>query len=101
MVALFDSEAAYSGGQPAQAVRIAADGVAPQAVFGGLKPGRYAIKAFHDVNGDGKLDTNPFGAPTEPYAFSNNAHANMAPASWADAAFTVTAGANAQAIVIE
>ena len=101
MVALFDSEAAYSGGQPARAVRIAADSATPQAVFSGLKPGRYAIKAFHDVNADGKLNTNPFGAPVEPHAFSNNAHADMAPASWNDAAFTVTPGANAQAIVIE
>jgi uncharacterized protein (DUF2141 family) len=101
MVALYDSEAAYSGGQPVQAVRIAANGAATQTVFAGLKPGRYAIKAFHDLNSDGKLNTNPFGAPTEPFAFSNNAQANMGPPSWSDAAFTVAAGANAQTIVIE
>ena len=101
MMALFDSEGAYSGGQPVRAVRIAASGAAVQTVFAGLKPGRYAIKAFHDLNGDGKLNTNPFGVPTEPYAFSNNAHANMAPPGWSEAAFTVTAGANAQTIVIE
>jgi uncharacterized protein (DUF2141 family) len=101
MVALYDSEAAYAGGQPVQAVRIAAGAAALTTVFPGLKPGRYAIKAFHDLNGDGKLNTNPFGAPTEPFAFSNNAQANMGPASWADAAFTVAAGANAQTIVIE
>jgi uncharacterized protein (DUF2141 family) len=101
MVALFDSEAGYKGGQSVGAVRIGASGAGVQTVFAGLKPGRYAIKAFHDVNGDGTLNTNPFGAPTEPYAFSNNAKANMGPPSWADAAFTVTAGANAQTIVIE
>jgi len=101
MVALYDSEAAYAGGQPAQATRIAADIGGAQAVFAGLKPGRYAIKAFHDLNGDGRLNVNPFGAPTEPYAFSNNAHANMAPPSWSEAAFTVGAGANVQTIVIE
>ena len=101
MVALFDSEAAYSGGQPVQAVRIAASAGSVQTVFAGLKPGRYAIKAFHDLNGDGKLNANPFGAPTEPFAFSNNAKANMGPPSWGEAVFTVTAGANAQSIVIE
>ena len=101
MVALYDSEASYTGGKPLQAARVAADGATLTTVFPGLKPGRYAIKAFHDLNGDGKLNTNPFGAPTEPYAFSNNAQGNMGPASWADAAFTVAAGANAQTIVIQ
>ena len=101
MVALYDSEAAYGGGQPLQAARVAVGGASAIAVFPGLKPGRYAIKVFHDLNGDGKLNTNPFGAPTEPYAFSNNAQGNMGPASWADAAFTVAAGANAQTIVIQ
>jgi uncharacterized protein (DUF2141 family) len=32
----------------------------------------YAIAAFHDLNNNGELDTNMFGIPTEPYAFSNN-----------------------------
>ncbi|MEM1357929.1 MAG: DUF2141 domain-containing protein, partial [Bacteroidota bacterium] len=31
------------------------------------KPGRYVLAAYHDVNGNGKLDTNLFGAPAEPY----------------------------------
>lgn len=35
-----------------------------------LKYGTYAIALFHDVNGNGKLDQNMFGVPTEPYAFS-------------------------------
>ena len=69
--------------------------------FKDLAPGRYAIKAFHDVNGDGKMATNPFGMPTEPFAFSNNAHGNMGPAKWADAAFEVKAGANTQTIDID
>ena len=32
--------------------------------------GRYALAAYHDVNGNGKLDKNFFGIPTEPYGFS-------------------------------
>jgi uncharacterized protein (DUF2141 family) len=34
--------------------------------------GAYAIALYQDQNGNGKLDTNIFGIPTEPYAFSNN-----------------------------
>lgn len=32
--------------------------------------GRYALAAYHDVNGNGKLDKNLWGIPTEPYGFS-------------------------------
>ena len=34
------------------------------------KAGTYVIAAFHDLNGNGKLDRNMFGIPTEPYGFS-------------------------------
>ena len=51
-----------------------------------------------DLNGDGEMNTNPFGIPTEPYAFSNNARGQFGPASWADAVFTVGAGETAQQI---
>ena len=57
------------------------------------------MRAFHDVNGDGRMNTNPFGMPTEPFAFSNNARGNMGPASWDRAEFAA-AGAVAQTIVI-
>ena len=70
-------------------------------VMPGLAPGVYAIKAFHDVNGDGKMNANPFGIPTEPFAFSNNAAASMGPAKWAEARFEVKAGANTQTIDID
>ncbi len=37
-----------------------------------LPYGTYVLAVFHDINNNGKLDTNVFGIPTEPYAFSNN-----------------------------
>ncbi len=54
-----------------------------------LPPGEYAIRIMHDVNGNDELDTNFVGAPTEPFAFSNNARAMFGPASWEDARFTL------------
>jgi uncharacterized protein (DUF2141 family) len=41
-------------------------------VFEGLPPGRYAVAAYHDVDGNGRLDTRMLGLPSEPYGFSND-----------------------------
>ena len=37
-----------------------------------LSYGDYVVALFHDVNGNGKLDQNALGVPTEPYAFSKS-----------------------------
>lgn len=66
--------------------------------FADLPEGEYAIKMFHDVNGDGKMNTNPFGMPTEPFAFSNNAVGNTGPAKWDAARFAVSAPVTTQNI---
>ncbi len=44
-----------------------------------LSSGSYSVEAFHDQNNNGKLDTNPFGIPKEPYGFSNNVRGNFGP----------------------
>ena len=98
MVALFDSQVAYDGsGDPVRVARVDASAAAVQAVFENLPTGDYAMKAFHDVDDDGRMATNPFGMPTEPFAFSNNAVGNMGPAGWDRAHFSV-AGDTAQMI---
>jgi uncharacterized protein (DUF2141 family) len=97
MVALFNSQAAYGGGAP---VAVAAVDVAAgehSATFADLPAGDYAAKMYHDVDGDGRMNTNPFGLPTEPYAFSNNAVGNMGPAGW-DRAHFAASGAVTQTI---
>lgn len=102
MLSLAGSPEAYDNQAPAAGqAMVPATGETIIATFSGLAPGRYAIKAFHDVNGDGKMAANPFGMPTEPFAFSNNAHGVMGPAKWPDASFEVKAGANAQTISID
>lgn len=53
----------------------------------GLAPGRYALAVFHDLNGNGKLDANLLGIPTEPYAFSNGATAKWSSPGFEEAAF--------------
>ena len=55
--------------------------------IGGLAPGRYALAVFHDLNGNGKLDTNLLGVPTEPYGFSNINSAKWGSPNFDEAAF--------------
>ncbi|MEM1379535.1 MAG: DUF2141 domain-containing protein [Pseudomonadota bacterium] len=93
MIALYGSAEAYDGGgEPVRAVRVPVEGVSMRATFTDLEPGQYAARAFHDLNGDGDLNTNPMGRPIEPFAFSNGAQAQFGPPSFADAAIDVPAG---------
>jgi uncharacterized protein (DUF2141 family) len=45
----------------------------------GLKDGEYAVAMIHDENGNGKLDTNFIGIPTEGLGVSNNPRLTGAP----------------------
>ena len=58
-------------------------------IFKDVAPGRYAISAFHDLDGDEVLSTNLLGIPSEPFGFSNNAAGSFGPPDFEDAAFTV------------
>ena len=61
-------------------------------VFSDLADGQYAVKVFHDENGNHSLDTNMLGVPSEGYGFSNNA-GSFGPASFKDASFSLQADA--------
>jgi len=98
LIAVFDSKIAYETDKPVR--RLAAQPGKPVRLDG-LQPGRYAIKSFHDIDGDGRMGTNPFGIPTEPFAFSNNARGSMGPASWEAAAFDVPAAGATQTLVLK
>lgn len=58
--------------------------------FFNVPEGDYALRMFRDINNNGKLDTNAFGIPIEPYAFSNNARGAFGPPSFGDAKFIVS-----------
>lgn len=91
MLALFEGEARFL--QPDGAVddqRVEADRSLVSMTFRNVAPGRYAISVVHDENGNGKLDRNLVGIPTERFGFSNDAFGNAAPPAFAKAAFDVT-----------
>jgi uncharacterized protein (DUF2141 family) len=101
LAAVYASEAAYGGGAPIRAVKAEIANGAASVEIPGLAPGSYAVKSFHDLNGDGKLAFNMFGLPTEPVAFSNNAKIKGKAPSWSETAFAVGAGRTTQSITID
>lgn len=96
MVALHDQKG-WSGAPLARA-RVAVAAKTVTLTLPAPAPGRYGVKLFHDVNGDGKMETNLMGFPTEPVGFSNDAPIRLGPPSFADAAFDVGPSGAAQTI---
>ncbi len=89
-VALIGSGEAWDGkGKPAGFTGGPPDGDATLTLnFADLAPGSYALRVMHDENGNGKLDTNVVGMPTEGYGFSNNPRV-MRAATFEEARFEV------------
>lgn len=58
--------------------------------FKNLPAGEYAIMVFHDVNGNGELDTNLFGMPSEPWGGSLQGKQLFGPPQWEDARFELS-----------
>lgn len=54
-----------------------------------IPDGNYAVAVFHDKNGNGKLDTNFLGIPTEPVAFSKAKMKTFGPPKFEECAFPI------------
>ncbi len=89
VAAIYDSEGTwlktYLKGERVQA------GPRVLLVFRGLPEGRFGITAFHDENGNGKLDANALGLPTELYGFSRDARGVFGPPKFESAVIELKA----------
>ncbi|GEP09472.1 DUF2141 domain-containing protein [Methylobacterium gnaphalii] len=47
-----------------------ADGRSQRVLFKGIEPGVYAVVAYQDINGNGRIDRTGLGLPLEPYGVS-------------------------------
>lgn len=96
-VALYDSADAWM--QPGRALKQAVlpAGQPPTLVFAGLAPGRYAFVVYEDLNGNGRLDRNALGLPSERWATSRDARGRMGPPRFDDAAVDLQDAAAVQA----
>lgn len=88
MVSLFDKAADFLK-RPACAVSAKADAGSTTLVVKDLASGDYAIAVYHDVNGNGKMDSNMMGIPVEPFAFGKDAQGNMGPPAFDAVKLTV------------
>ena len=102
-VALYDSEAHFLSLEQMRDRKIVTVTQTGELVisFPNLSPGDYAISCFHDVNGNGKLDTNLLGVPTEPYGFSNNTRPKFRAPYWKEAKFYLNKEGATQSIKLE
>jgi len=57
-----------------------------------IPAGTYAIAVIQDKNSDGVHNTNLFGAPTEPYGFSNNIFGRFGPPDFEDVCVNIENG---------
>jgi uncharacterized protein (DUF2141 family) len=87
----FPAKATYRAQARVPISRTAATCTFPQ-----LASGTYAVGVFHDENGNGQLDTNFLGIPTEGVGVSNNKRPLIGPPSWNDAKFGLHADATLQ-----
>lgn len=89
-IGLYATPSKFLNGSQVDVMRKVRASTAPiTVVFDNLRPGTYAVGAYHDENNNDHLDTNLIGLPTEGYALSNGVRAVMAKPTFQQAAFTV------------
>ena len=86
-----------------QVITLASEDVARRSVrfeFAGLAPGRYALKAFQDANGNGKIDIGMFG-PKEPWATYRLARPKLRPPRFEEMAFDASVSVDDALLVMQ
>ncbi|MEM6558537.1 MAG: DUF2141 domain-containing protein [Myxococcota bacterium] len=67
--------------------------------FKNVAPGTYAAAVMHDEDGDGELDSNLFGVPTEGYGATNNKLPRLASPKFDASSFKVAAGETKRLVI--
>jgi uncharacterized protein (DUF2141 family) len=90
MAQLLKADPAKGTATQAAATMQAAKTGTVELLFGNLQPGDYAVMIFHDENGNGKMDSNLIGIPTEGYGFSNEAKGSFGPPKFSAMKVTIS-----------
>jgi len=99
-VALFANAADFAANRALRGGVAPISGGSAQLVFADTQPGAYGVAVFHDENGNGKLDTNVIGIPTEGFGFSRDAAGTFGPPDFAQMRFDHTDVAPSQELLI-
>ena len=81
LVALYDDARSFRASSLLKE-RMRAQAGRMEFVFRDLRPGEYAVLAFHDLNDNGELDTNALGLPKEPWGATRNGKRIFGPPEW-------------------
>lgn len=69
--------------------------------FTEVPDGRYAVSVAHDVNGNGTVDTNMVGQPTEPWGTTNAVRPRFRPPRFDEAAISISGDAAQRTITVQ
>ena len=89
---LFTKAADFPDGEGIMTVRTPIAGRTSNCTFSNIDPGTYAIAVVHDENGNGQLDKNFVGVPSEGYGVSNNKTYALSAPKWNESAVVISAG---------
>ncbi len=91
--ALFSAAPGFPGDRAKAAQTLLRPRTAPvdSFVFKAVAPGTYAVSVYHDLNSNGKLDSNLFGVPKEPWGTTAKVRPSMRAPRFTEAQFDVTA----------
>jgi uncharacterized protein (DUF2141 family) len=88
---LFTKAADFPDGEGIVTLRVTITGSNTSCSFSNIEPGTYAIAVVHDENGNGKLDKNFVGVPSEGYGVSNNKTYALSAPKWDESTFKLGA----------
>ncbi len=95
VIMVFDSEQSYDASKSSNSNTFEATAAAGEVTFGGLTPGRYAVKAIYDVDGN-----NAYDPDVDVLGFSN--HVTMSDPghvpTFSEVSFALKPGSNTQQI---
>jgi uncharacterized protein (DUF2141 family) len=86
------TEAQWLGSIWSAVVAVPASGGAQVVTLQGIAPGTYGVMVHHDINGDGVINRDRLGRPTEGIGFSRDAPMLFGPPRFKDACFTYKGG---------
>jgi uncharacterized protein (DUF2141 family) len=88
-------------GQESRGVIANITGQQATCVFDGVKPGTYAVAAFHAENNETQMQYDLFGKPKEGYGFSRNPRSSFGAPAFSAASFDYAGGAQAVPIRLQ
>ena len=88
---LFTKAADFPDGEGIVTLRVPITGPNTSCSFSNIEPGTYAVAVVHDENGNGKLDKNFVGVPSEGYGVSNNKTYALSAPKWDESSFMLGA----------